>query len=81
VKATGWYTMPQKVCIAMEYLPLGNLHTYQLENGVLSEASAKFVIRQVLRGLSYIHADKLAHRDIKPSVSKPWWTSVLLLPL
>jgi serine/threonine protein kinase len=64
----GWYDWGSDLCIAMEYFPEGDLHTYLRDHPPLSEDEAKEVITQVLRGLSIMHKRNIAHRDIKPPV-------------
>lgn len=68
VRMLGWYQSPSKTFVAMEYLPLGDLHAHLMEEGPMQEDMAKLVIRQVIRGLAYIHEYGLAHRGLKPSV-------------
>jgi serine/threonine protein kinase len=50
----------------MEYLPLGDLENY-LE-APLPESQAGVITRQILQGLVFMHENKFAHRDLKPSV-------------
>lgn len=65
----GWYFYGKNLCIAMEYYPKGNLHTYLRERPPLPEEDAQQVIGQVLQGVSIMHRAGFAHRDIKPQVS------------
>ncbi|KAL0934648.1 serine threonine protein [Colletotrichum truncatum] len=84
VKTLGWYQTSLKVFVAMEYLPQGNLHAHLMDQGPIPENEAKLVIRQVLRGLTYIHQHNLAHRGIKPSnlvirtqpPGQEWWVKI-----
>ncbi|KAF5557325.1 CAMK kinase [Fusarium phyllophilum] len=66
VKSLGWYSSPTKLYIAMEYLSAGDLYTYVRERHVLTEGECRQVICQVLSGISLMHAEGFAHRDIKP---------------
>lgn len=54
--------------IVMEYVYGVTLKKY-LESGLgsakLSEDKCKLIMRQVLRGLKYLHRRSLCHRDIK----------------
>ncbi|KAF6800162.1 serine threonine protein [Colletotrichum musicola] len=84
VRMLGWYQSPSKTFVAMEYLPLGDLHGHLMEEGPMQEGMGKLVIRQVIRGLAYIHEHGLAHRGLKPSNilirTKPpdgeWWVKL-----
>ena len=69
----GWYENDDYVYIAMEYISHGHLRHY-LQMG-RSESEAKAVTRQLLEGLSVIHQEGFAHRDLKPEVrlSPPSW--------
>ena len=54
----------------MEYLELGDLfaYLYQKPQAPLSEAEAKEIACQILEGLSMMHENGFAHRDLKPNV-------------
>lgn len=62
----GWYETDSLLCIAMEYVPLGDLENYMSKNGPMQEGDAQQVSFQILEGLSYMHRERFAHRDIKP---------------
>lgn len=55
----------------MEYFPLGDLQKYMDNSGPIDEADVREISFQVLEGLSYMHREGFAHRDIKPDVSYP----------
>ncbi|XVF41468.1 hypothetical protein PTKIN_Ptkin01aG0282200 [Pterospermum kingtungense] len=55
------------VAILMEYMDAGSLDTLLRNHGTFSEPELAHVTRQILRGLSYLHAHKIVHRDLKPS--------------
>ncbi|KAF9878328.1 calcium/calmodulin-dependent protein kinase type 1B [Colletotrichum karsti] len=84
VRTLGWYQIPSKVFVAMEFLPQGNLHAHLMNQGPIPENHGKLIIRQVLRGLAYIHQFGLAHRGLKPSnllirTQPPggeWWVKI-----
>jgi serine/threonine protein kinase len=69
VKSFGWYESPEYLFIAMEYLELGDLHTYLDREPPLPEQEAKEVTYQILHGLHFMHDNEFAHRDLKPEVS------------
>ena len=70
VRFLGWYENHDYVYIAMEYISQGNLRHY-LEVEERSESEARDITRQLLGGLSVIHEEGFAHRDLKPEVKPP----------
>ncbi|KAJ5186705.1 Tetratricopeptide-like helical [Penicillium cf. viridicatum] len=69
VKSFGWYEGPSQLFISMEYLEIGDLFTYLHKKGPvppLPEIEAKEIAYQVLDGLSMMHENGFAHRDLKP---------------
>lgn len=64
----GWYETPGQLFIAMEYLETGDLFAYLHRNPRLSEAEPKDLAYQILEGLSMMHANGFAHRDLNPNV-------------
>ncbi|KAL7947738.1 ankyrin repeat-containing domain protein [Trichoderma barbatum] len=84
VKSLGWYESDASLFIAMEYIPMGDLQTYLNKHAPLPENDACQIVSQVLRGLSVMHEEGFAHRDVKPkniliqqcpTTEKPssWW--------
>jgi serine/threonine protein kinase len=67
VKSFGWYENHESVFIAMEYFPLGDLQNYL--SLPLAEKEVQQITSQVLEGLSFMHDNGFAHRDLKPTVS------------
>jgi len=67
VKSFGWYESPESVFIAMEYFPFGGLQNYL--SSPLPEKDTQQITSQVLEGLSFMHDNGFAHRDLKPNVS------------
>lgn len=53
----------------MEYLEHGDLHHYLAESPPLPELEAGDITFQILEGLSFMHENHFAHRDLKPAVS------------
>jgi serine/threonine protein kinase len=51
--------------IVMELCPGGDLLNYVRKRRKLNEKYAKFVFKQIMEGLSYLHANGVVHRDIK----------------
>jgi serine/threonine protein kinase len=51
--------------IVMELCPGGDLLNYVRKRRKLSEKYAKFVFKQIMEGLAYLHANGVVHRDIK----------------
>ncbi|OQE41017.1 hypothetical protein PENCOP_c005G04847 [Penicillium coprophilum] len=80
VKSFGWYEGPSQLFIAMEYLELGDLFAYLQSRPPVPEAEAKEIAYQILEGLTMMHENGFAHRDLKPNniliKSHPpdkWW--------
>lgn len=80
----GWFddSENERVYIAMEYLPLGDLENYVNEHGLLSEEEIKEVTQQILEGLRIMHLESFVHRDLKPQNilicqhSPIWWVKI-----
>ena len=51
--------------IIMEYINGGNLFSFVKKRRKLSEKTAKFLFRQIIQGIKYIHSKNIVHRDIK----------------
>ena len=67
VEFLGWFRDNSSICLAMEYLPLGDLEKSAVAK--LPEAEAREITQQILSGLEIMHAESFAHRDLKPQVS------------
>lgn len=52
----------------MEYCPHGDLGTYLKFKKALPENQVQDIAGQILEGLSFMHTEGFAHRDLKPSV-------------
>ncbi|MED6106017.1 hypothetical protein PIB30_000803 [Stylosanthes scabra] len=65
---TGVISMPSNICcVVVEYLPGGTLKSYLIKNR-RRKLAFKVVIQLALdlaRGLSYLHSQKIVHRDVK----------------
>ena len=52
--------------IEMEYADGGNLHQWlQAQKGPVAEAQVLRLFKQILRGMEYVHANNILHRDLK----------------
>lgn len=69
VKCFGWFENASAIFIAMEYFPLGDLHTHLCRNSKLSVGDCQKITHQILEGIRFMHKADFAHRDIKPGVS------------
>ena len=69
VKSFGWYEDVGTLLIAMEYFEHGDLHRYMMQSPPLPENEAGDITFQILEGLSFMHENYFAHRDLKPNVS------------
>ena len=49
----------------MEYINGGNLFSFLKKRRKVSEKTAKFLYKQIILGIKYIHSHNIVHRDIK----------------
>lgn len=71
VKSYGWYDEPDWLYITMEYCEMGDLGEHLELKKAIVESEVWEIAGQVLEGLTLMHAEDFAHRDLKPSVSVP----------
>jgi serine/threonine protein kinase len=69
VKSYGWYEDGDSLCIAMEYLKLGDLQQSISMMPPLEEKDVTTITLQILEGLYFMHDNDFAHRDMKPKVN------------
>ena len=64
----GWYEVDNRISLAMEYFPGGDLHdALAKQGGTLPEPEVRDIVDQLLQGVKIMHEDRvgIAHRDIK----------------
>jgi calcium/calmodulin-dependent protein kinase I len=64
VESTGWYETSSHVYVVMELVEHGDLQKHL--RGPLPEQEGQTIIFQILQGLSFLHQQGFAHRDLKP---------------
>jgi len=65
VSYLGTRTLKSKILIFLEYADRGSLRQFYQRRGELTEPQAANCTRQIIKGLSYLHENGIAHRDIK----------------
>ena len=65
VKLYETYETQKHVCIVMEYICAGDLLSYIKKRNKLTESTAKYIFKQILLALHFIHQNNIIHRDIK----------------
>ena len=66
VASHGWMVAGPEVCLAMTYLPGGDLGRLSSREGTLSAPWVRFYIGCAALGLEALHSLGIAHRDVKP---------------
>jgi calcium-dependent protein kinase len=59
------YETSNELHLVTEHMAGGDLHTRLTRRGAFSEFEAARCIEQTLRGVSYLHAQRVIHRDLK----------------
>ena len=66
VRLYDTFETPGHMCFVMELCQGGDLLTYVRKRRKLKEDNAKYLFKQLIEGLNYIHTKKfVVHRDIK----------------
>ena len=62
------YRAGRSVVLVLEYAQRGDLAQYlrSVPGGVMSEATALPLFRQLVNGVKYCHSKGVCHRDLKP---------------
>lgn len=66
VKLYGVYELHNEVCMVMENIKGKRLFEHVVESGKLSEAETASIMKQLFLTLSYLEAEGIIHRDVKP---------------
>jgi len=61
-----WFQTEDKLFIAMEFLPGGDVLQFILENGCFSENAARRLFKEIVNAVKYLHDKNIVHRDLKP---------------
>ena len=65
VNGRGVCTQAPCYCIVMEYCPNGQLYEVLRNNHLLSSTLLVSWAQQIASGMSYVHSQKIIHRDLK----------------
>ncbi|KAJ3577490.1 hypothetical protein NPX13_g3077 [Xylaria arbuscula] len=79
VRSHGWFENHESIFIAMEYVRLGDLKRFMDARPRFSEDDTQQIVRQLLKGVKFMHENNFAHRDLKPgnilvAAYSPRWT-------
>ena len=65
VKIFETFETKKHFCIVMEYVGAGNLLSFIKKRSKLPEQVAKYIFKQIILSLQYMHSHNIIHRDIK----------------
>jgi len=60
------YETDEIIALVMELVNGGELFYKIVEKGNYSEKEAAKIVRQMIKGVEYLHGKGIAHRDLKP---------------
>jgi len=60
------YEVEETIALVMELVTGGELFYKIVERGNYSEQDAANIVRQIVQGVAYLHANGICHRDLKP---------------
>jgi serine/threonine protein kinase len=66
VSFLGAYFHDGTISLTSEFMDCGSLHHFVAVNGPLDEELLRYVTREIVLGLRYLHGARQLHRDIKP---------------
>lgn len=60
------FETPDTINLVFEYFRGGDLRKRLAKYGVFNESMALKVFAQIMQGVSFMHSERILHRDIKP---------------
>lgn len=65
IKLLETVSTDRHICIVMELCPGGDLLSYVRKRRKLPEQQSKYIFKQIIQGVAYLHKNLIVHRDIK----------------
>ena len=65
IKILDYFEDENYIFIVMEYINGGNLYSFIKKRMKLKEKMAKYIFKQIISAINYIHKHNIAHKDIK----------------
>ena len=66
LKLYGVFDDEEHIYLILEYMEDGTLYNQLKKKKTLKQADASRKLKDILEGVSYLHSQQIAHRDIKP---------------